>query len=251
MPPLPPHGRSEPASAQLEILNRRQKKKYFGRHDWRKYVEGKKNNNLWVNWTQLRQLLSLQRLTRHPSGDAPAPVCDPLVQMSRWPQQSGARCYLLVTTCQPQSTGNRLRKKKSQKGFQTSVYLRFLNGVPGSFRWRAVRRLHALQPQEHSQEYSQEYSQESKRSGSHPIRGSWSFHVVLNCFLFALLCIARLPGRLSALAKVAKRNNCWKKLQEPHQSHPQKNKQPTDSQTRVPGGKPYTRFWVWDHVGGF
>lgn len=49
--------------------------------------------------------------------------------------------------------------------------------------------------------------------------------------LFALLCIARLPGRLSASAKVAKRNNCWKKLQEPHQSHPQRNKQPTNSQS--------------------
>lgn len=88
---------------------------YFGRHDWHKYFGEKKN--LWVNWMQLRRLLSFRRLTRHPSGDAPAPVCDPRVQMSRWPQQSGARCYLLVTTCQPQSTGNRLRKKKSQKGF--------------------------------------------------------------------------------------------------------------------------------------
>lgn len=46
-------------------------------------------------------------------------------------------------------------------------------------------RLHALQ----LQEYSQEYSQETKQNGSHPIRGSQSFHVVLNCFLFALLCV--------------------------------------------------------------
>lgn len=84
-------------------------------------------------------LLFLRRLTRLPSGEASAPVCDPHVQRSRWLQQSGAQCYLLVTTCQPQSTGN------LSEGFLKQRLIAPTDLSPARFRWRPVSRLHAQQ----------------------------------------------------------------------------------------------------------
>lgn len=101
------------------------KKKKFGRHDWRKYIlkggEKKICGRSRDDGSRSRDTLvvTLPLWSVIPASKCPDGLGN-LVQ----------RCYLLVTTCQPQSTGNRLRKKRNcRRVFQTSAYLRSLNGL--------------------------------------------------------------------------------------------------------------------------